>query len=119
MSKIYTNAVIHTEDPKNPQADTVVIDDGKFSYVGKAAGYAVKEEDEVIDLGGEFVIPGLIDSHQHWSLPAPSKSENRQTWWCLTGIFTRSRQRRSMRHSRCLQSSGEKKSIVLPRTGVI
>ena len=76
MSKIYTNAVIHTEDPKNPQADTVVIDDGKFSYVGKAAGYAVKEEDEVIDLGGEFVIPGLIDSHQHWSLPAVSSGQH-------------------------------------------
>lgn len=36
MSKIYTNSIIHTEDPKNPQVDTVVIDDGKFSYVGKA-----------------------------------------------------------------------------------
>lgn len=69
MSKVYTNAVIHTEDPKNPQADTVVIDDGKFTYVGKAEGYTAKDEDEVIDLGGKFVIPGLIDSHQHWDLP--------------------------------------------------
>lgn len=69
MSKIYTNAVIHTEDPKNPKADTVVIDDGKFTYVGKADGYTIKKDDEVIDLGGKFVIPGLIDSHQHWGLP--------------------------------------------------
>ncbi len=72
MSKIYTNANIHTEDSKNPKADTVVIENGKFTYVGKAEGYAVKPEDEVVDLGGKFVIPGLIDSHQHWSLPSTS-----------------------------------------------
>lgn len=76
MSKIYTNAVIHTEDPKNPQADTVVIEDGKFIYVGKAEGYKAQEEDEVIDLGGKFVIPGLIDSHQHWSLPSVSSGKH-------------------------------------------
>lgn len=70
MSKVYTNANVHTEDPKNPQADTVVIENGKFTYVGKAAGYTVKADDEVVDLGGKFVIPGIIDSHQHWSLPA-------------------------------------------------
>ncbi len=72
MSKIYTNANIHTEDPKNPKADTVVIDGGKFTFVGKAADYKVKADDEVIDLGGKFVIPGIIDSHQHWSLPSTS-----------------------------------------------
>ena len=72
MSRIYTNAVIHTEDPKNPLADTVVIENGKFTYVGKAEGCTSKADDEVIDLGGKFVIPGLIDSHQHWSLPSTS-----------------------------------------------
>ncbi|MDO4939859.1 MAG: amidohydrolase family protein [Lachnospiraceae bacterium] len=76
MSKIYTNAVIHTEDPRNPQADTVVIDDGKFTFVGKAEGYTVKDEDEVIDLGGKFVIPGLIDSHQHWNLPCTTAGKH-------------------------------------------
>lgn len=69
MSKVYTNAVIHTEDPKNPQANTVVIDDGKFTYVGTNDGYLIKPEDEVVDLQGKFVIPGIIDSHQHWALP--------------------------------------------------
>lgn len=76
MSKIYTNAVIHTEDPKNPQANTVVIDDGKFVYVGNASGYTVKTDDEVVDLKGKFVIPGLIDSHQHWSLPSVSSGKH-------------------------------------------
>ena len=76
MSKIYTNGVIHTEDPKNPQADTVVIDNGKFTYVGKAEGYTAKADDEVIDLGGKFVIPGLIDSHQHWALPCVTAGEH-------------------------------------------
>lgn len=76
MSKIYTNGVIHTEDAKNPQVDTVVIDDGKFTYVGKASGYEFKPEDEVVDLGGKFVIPGLIDSHQHWSLPSETNGRH-------------------------------------------
>ena len=76
MSKIYTNGVIHTEDPKNPQADTVVIDNGKFTYVGKAEGYTAKADDEVIDLEGKFVIPGLIDSHQHWALPCVTSGEH-------------------------------------------
>lgn len=72
MSKVYTNAIIHTEDPKNPKADTVVIENGKFTYVGKSEGYTIKADDEVVDLGGKFVVPGLIDSHQHWSLPSTS-----------------------------------------------
>ena len=76
MSKVYTNANIHTEDPKNPKADTVVIENGKFSYVGKADGYKIKADDDVTDLGGKFVIPGLIDSHQHWSLPSVSSGKN-------------------------------------------
>ena len=76
MSKVYTNAVIHTEDVNNPQADTVVINDGKFVYVGKASGYSFKEDDEVVDLKGRFVIPGLIDSHQHWSLPSVSAGKH-------------------------------------------
>ena len=76
MSKIYTNANIHTEDPKNPKADTVVIENGRFTYVGKAQNYTVKAEDEVIDLGGKFVIPGIIDSHQHWSFPSVSTGKH-------------------------------------------
>ncbi len=76
MSKIYTNANIHTEDPGNPKADTVVIENGKFTFVGKAKDYAIKADDDVTDLGGKFVIPGLIDSHQHWSFPAVSTGKH-------------------------------------------
>ena len=76
MSRIYTNAVIHTEDPKNPKADTVVIENGKFTFVGSAEDYIRKPEDEVIDLDGKFVIPGLIDSHQHWALPCVTSGQH-------------------------------------------
>ena len=77
MRKFYTNASIHTEDPKNPLADTVVIENGKFTYVGKAEDcFAVQEGDEVVDLGGKFVIPGLIDSHQHWALPCVTAGQH-------------------------------------------
>ena len=39
----------------------VSVADGHVAYVGKASGPAA----EVIDLGGRFVIPGLIDTHMH------------------------------------------------------
>ena len=69
MRKVYMNGVIHTEDPNNPLVDTVVIDNGKFCYVGNKEGYIGNDDDEIVDLKGNFVIPGIIDSHQHWGLP--------------------------------------------------
>ena len=38
--------------------------DGKFVYVGNEAGLSAYEG-EVTDLGGKFILPGLIDSHVH------------------------------------------------------
>ncbi|MBR1686571.1 MAG: amidohydrolase family protein [Clostridia bacterium] len=40
------------------------MNDGKFVYVGDEAGLSAYEG-EVTDLGGRFIMPGIIDSHVH------------------------------------------------------
>ncbi len=62
--KIIKNAKIFTADQNNPQASALAVKDGKFVYVGDEAGLS-DYEGEVTDLGGKFIMPGIIDSHVH------------------------------------------------------
>jgi len=66
--KIIRNAKIFTSDKANPQAAALVVKDGKFVYVGDEAGLS-EYEGEVTDLGGKFIMPGIIDSHVHITIP--------------------------------------------------
>ena len=66
--KIIKNAKIFTSDKENPQATALVVKDGKFVYVGDEAGLS-EYEGEVTDLGGKFIMPGIIDSHVHVTMP--------------------------------------------------
>lgn len=67
--RIIRNAKIFTADSKNPMASAFAVKDGKFVYVGDEAGLAAYEG-EVTDLGGKFVMPGIIDSHVHVTMGA-------------------------------------------------
>ncbi len=60
--KIIKNAKIFTSDSKRPLATALAVKDGKFIYVGDEAGLQAYEG-EVTDLGGKFIMPGIIDSH--------------------------------------------------------
>ena len=62
--KIIKNAKIFTSDKDKPMASALAVKDGKFVYVGDEAGLSAYEG-EVTDLGGKFVMPGIIDSHVH------------------------------------------------------
>ncbi len=62
--KIIKNAKIFTADKNQPRATALVVKDGKFVYVGDEFGLSAYEG-EVEDLGGKFVLPGIIDSHVH------------------------------------------------------
>ena len=62
--QIIRNAKIFTSDKANPLATALVVKDGKFAYVGDEAGL-LAYEGEVTDLGGKFIMPGIIDSHVH------------------------------------------------------
>ena len=66
--RIIKNAKIFTSDKDNPQATALVVKDGKFAYVGDEAGLS-EYEGEVTDLGGKFIMPGIIDSHVHVTIP--------------------------------------------------
>ena len=64
MDLIIRNAKIYTVNKKQPWATALVVKDGKFAYVGQDIGLA-DFDGPVIDAGGKFIIPGLIDSHCH------------------------------------------------------
>ncbi len=62
--KIIKNAKIFTSDKDKPMASALAVKDGKFVYVGDEAGLA-GYEGEVTDLGGKFIMPGILDTHVH------------------------------------------------------
>ena len=66
--RIFKNANIFTSDKDRPQATALAVKDGKFVYVGDEAGLA-EYEGEVTDLCGKFIMPGIIDSHVHITIP--------------------------------------------------
>ena len=64
VDKIVKNAKVFTSAAVNYHASAFAVKDGKFVYVGDEEG--LKDfEGEVVDLGGKFVMPGIIDSHVH------------------------------------------------------
>ncbi len=65
---IIKNAKIFTSDKDNPQASALVVKDGKFVYVGDETGLSAYEG-EVADLGGKFIMPGILDTHVHVTMP--------------------------------------------------
>lgn len=48
---------------------SLVVDDDRITQVVVTDDLVVPEGAEVVELGGRFVIPGLIDSHQHLATP--------------------------------------------------
>ncbi len=57
----------YTANDKQPHASAIVIDAGKIVYVGDEDGSLsfVTAETKVVDLKGQTVLPGFIDSHNH------------------------------------------------------
>lgn len=64
VDKIIRNAKIFTSDTNNPKATALAIKDGKFVYVGDESGLT-NYEGAVTDLGGKFIMPGILDTHVH------------------------------------------------------
>ena len=64
---VYTGGKIYTVNEGQPWAEAVAIKDGKFIKVGSADDVKslIADDTEVVDLGGKFAMPGLVDAHTH------------------------------------------------------
>lgn len=64
---IYTNGKIYTVNETQPWGEAVAIKDGKFIKVGttKDVEALAGEYTTIIDLEGQFVLPGINDMHHH------------------------------------------------------
>lgn len=69
---ILRNGLIYTVDATNTMTEAVAIRDGKFVFVGSnkdVTKYRGKQT-KVIDLKGQFVLPGFNDNHVHFASAA-------------------------------------------------
>jgi len=64
---VYTNGKVYTVNETQPWAEAVAIKEGKFLLVGSNADAEAVTGDatRVVDLGGKFVMPGIVDMHAH------------------------------------------------------
>ena len=65
--RILTHGRIYTVNEAQPWAEAIVIDGNRIAFVGdntSALAYA-GDGDSIEDLGGRFVMPGIIDGHVH------------------------------------------------------
>ena len=60
-----TNGKIVTLDKQNTVVSEVIIQDGKFTAVGKNGGIRTSPCTRTINLRGRTAVPGLIDNHNH------------------------------------------------------
>lgn len=65
--RVYRNGVVFTADASHPTAEALAIRDGRIVYVGDDAGVAalIAPATVSVDLGGRFLMPGLVDGHMH------------------------------------------------------
>lgn len=64
---IYFNGSIYTVDASNPQVEAVAVKDGMIMAVGSESDIMKLQGDEteMIDLNGQTMTPGFIESHAH------------------------------------------------------
>ena len=70
-SRIFYNGVIHTADSALARVSVLAVNNGRIAYVGDSRAEAsamLGAYAEEIDLRGLTIIPGLIDTHQHFLL---------------------------------------------------
>jgi hypothetical protein len=72
MDVILTNAKVRTLDPSAPLAEAIAVRDGRILSVGgkEAVEPLATSQTRVIDLQGRTVVPGFIDTHNHFCLYA-------------------------------------------------
>lgn len=66
---IFFNADIYTVDTLNPTAEAIALKGGRILAVGKEADVMAYRGDSTVmeDLNGQFLMPGFIEGHGHFS----------------------------------------------------
>jgi len=65
LRMLLENGRIHTMDARATIVDTLVVRDGRIAFAGRRPDVNPGVGEDVIDLGGRAVLPGLIDAHAH------------------------------------------------------
>src|SRR5580698_8102434 len=67
---VFKNGAIYTIDSKNPTAQAIAITGKYITYVGTNDGAQpfVGDKTQVIDLKGQMLLPGFVESHIHPTL---------------------------------------------------
>ncbi|WP_164914283.1 amidohydrolase family protein [Aminipila luticellarii] len=67
---VFTNGNIYTQNRELPWAEAVACRDGKFIYVGNSQEVEryIGPDTYTVDLSGKYVLPGLINTHNHAAL---------------------------------------------------
>jgi predicted amidohydrolase YtcJ len=77
MATVYINGNVYTVDDSQPKAEAFLVQqDGTFGAVGTSAELSKLAEDvsaKVVDLKGQFVMPGMHDAHSHILLASQQK----------------------------------------------
>ena len=65
--RVYRNGKVFTAEPDGSIAQAVAIREGRIVYVGSNEGVMpfIGPSTKVTDLGGRFLMPGLVDGHMH------------------------------------------------------
>jgi len=65
--RVFVNGAVYSVDESRSWSEAVAINAGRIAYVGDNAGAAdwIGEATDVVDLGGQMLLPGFHDSHIH------------------------------------------------------
>ena len=62
---LLTNGRIYLMDAWDTVVDTLVVRDGRVAFAGRRGDVNASGAEDLVDLGGRAVVPGLVDAHGH------------------------------------------------------
>ncbi len=76
MKTVFVNGNVYTLDRRLPKVQALIVEGGKIIFAGKSgdAKKLKRRGDEIFDLKGHAVIPGLVDCHVHLVYWAETRS---------------------------------------------
>jgi len=97
---VLTNAHLATMRGDEPYGmmphGAIAVKDGRMAWVGPANAVSANSADHVVDLGGRWVTPGLIDCHTHIVYAGNRAHEFEMrlqgaTWLCIGTVRLKNR----------------------------